>query len=251
MRIVWFFRLILLTIALVFGAGVRPAWAVAPSLDGETIQTTDTGAATTITMTNKTTAGSNRVGIAVAGGLLFGGGAGASGATWNGVAMTELADVLEGTNNGYVTVWYILNPPTAASTVVITTSGGFYGHGAAISFKDVDQSTPIGTVVTSSNASTTTPSVTYAGTAADLGFAALGIYGSDPAPDGGQTQISEGSSSAAYGNNTHEAGATSVTSSWTAGVAASTAAAGFVLKEVAAGGGGGPACMRRLLGAGC
>lgn len=124
------------------------------------LNTSDTngGSGSTVTVTGLTCSGTDRVAIAVAGSAS---GAFCTGITYDGVAMTFLGqDVL--TDVCYLDVYYLINPPTAASNIVATWSAAQTG-GAALDvlvYTGMHQTSPFGTPVTAEGTST---SVTGAG----------------------------------------------------------------------------------------
>lgn len=185
----------------------------APSIDGTTVLGEAINTSGTHTFASgKITSGSNRVGIVAVGGVSFGTN-GVSGVTWNGVAMT-LVDQLK--PDMAASLWYIVNPPTASSTVTITFDGLWQGYGIVASYQDVDQVTPIGTAAkTSGTGSTASLSVTSA--TGELVVDALGYYSLVPTVGSGQTQVGNGSNAGGdrWGAHSYESGAASVTMDWT------------------------------------
>lgn len=102
--------------------------------------------------------------------------------TYGGQAMTRIARVAGNagqSNNRVMDLWGLVNPPTGAQTVVASLSGGGGATSSnffpgAISFGNVNQSTPLGTPVTASAASGNTASITTTGGATkDLVLAAV------------------------------------------------------------------------------
>lgn len=104
------------------------------------------GAATagmTLTITGKTTAGTNRVGaVSVSWNTSS---QTVTGATWNGVAMTIVDQGVEtvGASLG-AALLTIVDPPTASSDIVVTFSLPATGNAVASSYNGVHQTTPIG-----------------------------------------------------------------------------------------------------------
>jgi hypothetical protein len=79
-----------------------------------------------------------------------------AGVTYNGLALTRIRQDDEPVNNVYASLWYLVNPPTGAHTIIVTYGGVVteaFGGGA--SFTGVDQSAPI-----FANAGYAQPSVT-------------------------------------------------------------------------------------------
>lgn len=64
-------------------------------------------------------------------------------ATYNGVSMTEVNRSLDSVGTGVPTyLWYMINPPTGANNVVVTSSSNGV-VGSAVSYTGVNQTTPI------------------------------------------------------------------------------------------------------------
>lgn len=85
--------------------------------------------------------------------------------TVGGVAATLLK--FDAASDGFLATYMVLSPPTGTQTVSFTFSAAsFYGTIGADSWSNVNQSTPNGTVVTTSSASNGTPSATVSGTTA-------------------------------------------------------------------------------------
>lgn len=135
--------------------------------DGEANVTGTSTASTTLTITGKTTAGSNRVGIVSV--SWNNETPTISSATWNGVAMTVVDQGAEVTNASLgAGLLRIVNPPTASSNIVITFSSAATARAVASSYNGADQTTPISNsnkVITT--ATVATPITNTVTTAAD------------------------------------------------------------------------------------
>jgi hypothetical protein len=94
-----------------------PAVAQSVAHDGEADVTNVTGSGTTVTMAGKPTAGSNRIGIV---GCVIGAVPGTVTATWDSVSMTAFGSATNPTDGRSVHLFRIDDPPTAASSVVVT-----------------------------------------------------------------------------------------------------------------------------------
>ena len=120
---------------------------MAVAFDGEAIVSAAVNFGNPITLASKTTAGTNRAGVVVVS-WEDAAGASISSVTWNGVSMgaakvTQVND-LSGPATSPLTnasIYVIENPPTGASSVVITFSDDVRGGAAAIGFNGVDQAT--------------------------------------------------------------------------------------------------------------
>lgn len=189
--------------------------------DGETVKTVLYGAATSITVANQTTAGSNRVGIVGGAGLNFGS---VTSATWAGSAMTLLGETTTG--GAHAWAYYIKAPPTSASNVVVNFSGNCYGGAGASGWKDVDQTTSIGTPVTANAATVEVSSAT-----GEMVVSSHGGYNVSTTPGAGQTSLYGLNNAGGQAGGSYEAGASTVTMSFGGGdipciVAVSLKAAG-------------------------
>jgi len=94
-----------------------------------------------------------------------------SGVTYDSVSMTQLASVGSSTSNRHI-VYGLVGPSTGANNITVTfsTAGKIYDtHCRGSSFANVDQTTPLGTVVTSSGTSND-PNVTITTTTDDMGW---------------------------------------------------------------------------------
>ena len=118
-------------------------------------------------------------------------------------------------------IWYLLAPPVGTASVVVTLTGSCHFVAGATDYFGVDQATPLGTLVTATGNSST-PSLTVASAAGQLVIDSLIAQGdvAPIAPSGpGQTQLwsqTTGTSAGdALGGGSDQAGASSVTMSWT------------------------------------
>jgi hypothetical protein len=238
-------RLILI-LALLTAAPTLATAAVA--FDGEAVVSGNAGAASSITLSSKTTAGTNRVGVVMCGGQTFGASPYVTGATWNGVAMTNVRTDLHSGALLVVSMWYIVAPPTGASSVVISfPASSFYGGCGAASFNGVDQSTPLGTATTADlNAGAQVISTNVTLAAGDLAVDALVEYNIDPAVGAGQTGLFEEVNSFTFAAGSYEAGTGTVTMShtWAGGGSDDAVIIAVPLKTVSA---GGPTCTGGML----
>ncbi|HSW97438.1 MAG TPA: SdrD B-like domain-containing protein [Candidatus Saccharimonadales bacterium] len=144
-----------------------------------------------------------------------------SAVTYNGVSLTQLNETpCGGTTSCKNEVWYLLNPTSGTHTITATTSNAAHLTGAAVSFYNVNQSTPFGTPATTAG-HTTTSSVTATTNASQY---AIDFYGNQaystftPTPGSGQTQLinvgTAGIEEAAISTKTAGASSTTMTWSW-------------------------------------
>lgn len=190
-----------------------------PSIDGSTVVTGGVNDVTTYTSAAgaKPSAGANRCGIIVAGGYMYGTSGFARGSgTWGGSAVTRVDEYEGNTDDDFwVGIYRYLAPPTSGSQIAMTFSGNLTGGVVIASYQDVNQTTPCGTP-TRARGSSGTASVTHTATTDDLVIDAL-MYSNNPTVGAGQTFVGEATNgSDKYAGHSYEAGASSVTMSWTA-----------------------------------
>jgi len=140
--------------------------------------------------------------------------------TYNGVSLTRLASAsVSGAFEHEL--WYLVAPATGANDIVVTHNvnpGDLIG--CAVSYTGVHQSMPFGAVVTGSGVSSA-PGVSVNSASGEVVVDTLGAYkgdGTDPVVDPSQTLRGhmEGFPDSAYHSfHSSEAGASSVTMSWT------------------------------------
>lgn len=210
---------------------------MAVAFDGETILAAHSASASSHTVTGKTTAGSDRVGVVRIKVTTPEFDNGGTTVTWGGVSMTQIgsgAKVASGTAGG-VRAYRIVNPPTGASNIVITPAAGNSAVGYIVSsYSGVDQTTPVGTPATDTGSSTT-PTVDVSAATDDMVLDMVTAAAPFSGSGGGQTiegTPTDGSSYVARGSR--EAGATTVTMSHTIS-SANWATIGFALKAAGAG----------------
>lgn len=192
----------------------------AVAFDGEPVRTNQSASfVVSLTISGKTTAGSNRYGIVA----LMAGADTVTGVTWGSNAMTLLGKNQNATDGRTAYLYGISNPPTAASDVVVSIGGGGVRITAVVSsFNGVDPSAPYGTAQTASGTtSPATVNVTDAVTGDmvvdSLYFFGGGGGGGGPPPSVGadQTELGHTDEGARFGSSSYEAGAATVTMSWT------------------------------------
>lgn len=126
--------------------------------------------------------------------------------------------------NRRVEIWKLVNPTAGTASLVANWNGVRDAAFWSGSFTNVDQNTPLGTFQSASGNSTT-PSVTLSSAAGQLVVDVMAAAGDAGAinPGGGQTLICSGNTgtgaSNARGGGSSEAGAASVTMSWSLGSA--------------------------------
>ena len=182
----------------------------------------------TITTANLTPAGTNRlllVGISID--INNNNGETATGVTFGGTALTQLGSRNDTANDHRVEMWYLVNPPAAAHTIVATFSnpgGSIFNPtqvGAtvgAVAFSNVDPATPLGTF-SSAQGNSNASSLTIASGTGQVVIDTLAIDGRrTPTEGAGQTRqwrlnSGTGNGTDVYGLGSTEAGAATVTMS--------------------------------------
>ncbi len=200
--------------------------------DGEsnlTARTTATGAGPfTVTASGKTTAGSNRYGV-----VRFMTSGTVTSVTWDGVAMDLIQSTTRAAGTLTIAAYGIVAPPTAGSDVVITVTAPVEVTYTVSSYNGVDQVDAIGNTATNSG-STANGSVVVTSAVDHLVLDAFDVAN---VASVGADQTEEGSNLGGgdeFGAS-REAGAASVTMSWTHG-AADWGTVGFSLNAVTAAG---------------
>lgn len=140
--------------------------------------------------------------------------------TYNGVAMTSVGDTAAGPTGGVVYMFRLVNPATGANNVVANWTTASNMVGGSMSFTGVSQSDPIGTPTTATG--TASPATTTVSSATgELVVDALSSNAVLPSVGADQTtRYGPTLSTNVYGAGSTEAGASSVTMSWTFGSAA-------------------------------
>jgi hypothetical protein len=144
---------------------------------------TEIGSGTTATLAFTTGAESSRLMLVT---VITATGNSYTSVTYDGIALTQLATK---DNNVHVEMWYLLNPPSGTFNIVANSVNPWGNLIGATTFYNVDQTTPFGTVATSSgNTSPTSLGVTTT-SASQLVVDGIGTDGTDPSNNAGQTQL--------------------------------------------------------------
>jgi hypothetical protein len=212
--------------------------------DGEpnrTGATTGSNAGSIPISAQKTTAGSDRYGIAC---LAARSSISTATATWDSVAMDEIGHVTNGVRQAWL--FGIVNPPTAASDVVAT-FGVSDTQGTLIvsSYNGVDQMTPVDAEVEATG--TTDPaSITITTAAGDMLVDCLHFEGGATPPAEGADQVDNATidDTSNWGASSRQAGADGGAMTWTLTTPTRWAQVGVNMN--AAGGGGGSATPAAL-----
>jgi hypothetical protein len=210
--------------------------------DGETVLASHVASADPHTITGKTTAGSNRVGVVHirVSSAVFGAGNPVS-VTWTGAdnagVMTEITtiDAAVGTAGG-IRSYCVTNPPTSASDIVVDlTTSAPIGY-VITSYNGASQSSPCTNAATAGPTTDTTPTVDVTSAANRMVVSVASAANTFSATGAGQTQ--EGTDVTDGGNYvmraSREAGAASVTMSYTIS-SAQWVTQGFSISAAAAG----------------
>ena len=165
--------------------------------------------------------------------------------TYNSVGMTAGGAIETDGGGGGTVIYYLKAPATGSNTVlcVFNSSAGGGGSGAS-SYTGVDQTTPVSGFNSANGANSSAPTVDITSATGDMVVDSMEYYdaGGDwtIAADGGQTQIYDvedgGQQTNAAGS--YEAGAGTVTMSWTISEETDWAIVALNLEAAAAGGTG-------------
>ncbi len=207
---------------------------MAVAFDGEAVVSSGFSGASSVTLTGKTTAGSNRVAIIHVG---WSGTSTTCTCTYGGVAATVVLTANSG--SGVLSaMFYFINPPTGATNVVVTWGvGDATGFAGVSSYNGADQTTPLrGSTSTTGTSSPVTATIGSA--VDDIVVDAVGEYNDTLSVGAGQTSLFMSNSGAIYGAGSREDGAASVVMSWT-GSTVIWATVVASIQPVSGGGGGG------------
>jgi hypothetical protein len=176
--------------------------------------------ATSVTLTGKTTAGSNRIAIVHVGvGDGGGSGTGVSSVTYGGVDITANLAVAQSTAHSYAAIYYLVNPPAGATDIVVNFTAPSFGDCAVASFNGVDQVSPIRNT-NSATATSNTASTSVTSASGDMVVDAIAATGASVAftAGAGQTQLVGFSVGDNQGDGSYKAATSaSTTMTWTAG----------------------------------
>lgn len=148
-----------------------------------------------------------------------------TGITFNGVALTKAADADDGGNRCAAEVWYLVNPAATTANIVATCSSARRVQWTAYCLTGVAQGTPVGTGATATGNSTG-PSVAVSSASGELVIDAVAALADTDTLAGltltvgaSQTQtgnaLASSGAQAVRGGSSREAGASTVTMSWT------------------------------------
>mgnify|MGYP001561318198 CR=1 FL=1 len=156
-----------------------------------------------------------------------------TGVTYAGVAMTSVGSVANGAQISHL--WRLVNPATGANDVAITLSGGGTDIvGCAISVTGAHQTSPVGTFASATGTSTAvTVNVTSA--ADELVVDMASVDAGALTVGAGQDSRCNATAGDNQGGGSTEAGAGTVTMSWTSTVSSAWATGGVSVKVAAAG----------------
>ncbi|MCA9071840.1 MAG: DUF4347 domain-containing protein, partial [Planctomycetaceae bacterium] len=162
-----------------------------------------------------TTSGTDR--LMIVGVSLDPHGTSVSSVTYNGVNLALIGVEEVGGSHARVEIWALVAPDTGTHNVVVNlTDAGHRGAVAgAITFTGVDQSTPLGTF-SSASGDSSTASTTTGSSSGDLVFGVVSSHnGTGASPTGGETEYWDHSTANTNGSGITQAGAFSVTPTWT------------------------------------
>lgn len=149
--------------------------------------------------------------------------------TYNGDALTKLDTQIDADDQA-VEIWYLVNPDTGTNNIVGNLTAGTEIVLGFTSWTCVNQSTPLGTQAKAAG-SGTTPSVNVSSASGELVIDAVETFGGTLSVGAGQTQRINRNDGAGFllGTST-EAGAGTVTMSWTKSASSSWAIIGVPIK---------------------
>ncbi len=158
-----------------------------------------------------------------------------TGVTYNSVAMTKVWDRTQNTYNS--TGWYLANPATGSNTVIVTMVNTNTRYmGGAISFTGVDQSTPVDTATEGATNFGTTVTIDVSSATDDLVIDGVVSGDQDPIVGAGQIEKIAEMKFGSYYSMSTEAGAATVTMSWSGGGSTTWSMGGVSINPAAAGG---------------
>jgi hypothetical protein len=149
-----------------------------------------------------------------------------TGITYGGQALTVVGTAAQGPDNSRIEIWRLVNPPTGSNTVSITFNDAFDdpvneegASAGAVSFTGVHQGTPLGTFASAISSGSSVPTVAVSSAVGELVFDTVARKGAAVTVDPSQTEqwnlCTDGGCSNVGGGASTEAGAASVTMSWT------------------------------------
>ncbi len=140
---------------------------------------------------------------------------GATGVTYSGNALTFLGGRTDGGDRARVELWYLIAPPTGTADVVVSFASATDDDvvAGATSWRAIHQSTPFGTAVFASGDSGTA-SATVSSAAGEIVVDVVSADATSVSAGSGQTEHWSQNPNKVGGGGSSEAGATSVTMSW-------------------------------------
>ena len=211
------------------------------AFDGTANISASFSAVSSVTLSAKTTDGVNRVAVIGAGSTE----GDIDTVNYGASAATEVRRE-QGVSGPDAEVWRFVAPPTAATDVVITYLAAESGGAGVSSYTGVDQTTPVSNSA-GANGSGSPATVAVTSAPGEMAVDAVGVAETTaPVVGAGQTQVWNTGPAFAFGAASYEAGAATVTMSWTFGAFPLWSIAALSLKEA----GGGAAPPKRLLSLG-
>lgn len=181
--------------------------------------TSSTSGASVSSLTFSHTVGSGAERMLIVGVALRKNGPVVSSVTYGGVGLTLIASQLDGGADHRAELWYLLAPTSGTANIVVTLSATVDATAGAISFAGVNQTAPLGSVA-GSQGTDQTPSVTIVSAVGEVVADVMSANGDSGAVAVGANQTQQwnqntGTSDAnEFGAQSTEAGAASVTMSW-------------------------------------
>lgn len=175
--------------------------------------------AASLTFSHTMSSGTNGL-LIVAASVQTSGGATLNTVTFNGVSMTKYNEITIASTYFKLSLWYLIAPASGAHNVVATASTTVEIWAAAQSFTGVDQTTPLGTIVTNTlDSGQTTTSVNVSSATGDIvadTFYSSSVAGTPTVGSGQTAQGASGGAASRYIAMSTKAGASgTVTMAWT------------------------------------
>ncbi len=218
---------------MVVGVPTQTAWAGLLAITSNSTSTSSTTAATnSLIWAHTVNSGSNSVLFV---GLSIDNGATATGVTYGGQAMTLVG---RSAGSGTAELWCLVAPALGTANIVVTVGSSQKVVGGAVAFDGVDQTTPTGAFA-STGGTSTMPSMNVSSASGDLAIGVLfgndGVTATEGAGQATQwTFVTGGGSGNPRGVGSTEAGAASVTLSWTLSASVQWQVGGVTIKAAAA-----------------
>ncbi len=196
-----------------------------------TFKTANGGTANTISGAFTVAAGTNRLLVVGIGSVPSNA---VSSVTFNGVALTKLSQIANGTATK-AEIWYLLAPPEVTANVVVNWTGTVEAAVGVANYTNVDQNNPFGTVVTNTVNGAGNFSLAVPSNAGDIAFDVVSSTSNTAHTAATQTPIQNsifgaGTNSVKVSSSWRDGQATSTNMAWTASNTSNWSGIGVALK---------------------